>query len=265
MTHPRWCSTLNGVFLCAKCARKHQKYAKDVSLVKSIEADLWSTVELEIMKIGGNIRFKNHLQDYNIPMTTNNQQYKYYTKAAEYYRKLLLNEINHLNPNLIKPNLIIGIQLMDKYSNIFSDEASGTNINKQTYHNISSIESEKNEFNNISENQNYRNRQHNNQQNYDINEDLYNVFNSFGKFFGKVGDSISAKAKEMGLDETMKTAGEKMNDFYGKSKVFISDKTQQVKDSELFKTVKEKAEISFQNINRTFNEFMDNADSYNIN
>ena len=113
--NPRWCSINNAVLLCASCARKHQKYNKNISKVKSLEGDLWTKDEIKKLYIGGNERFNKMLTSYNIPLSNENAEYKYHTKIAGYYRNLLNEEIQGKKIiNLIKPSLKEGIELINK-------------------------------------------------------------------------------------------------------------------------------------------------------
>ena len=86
--NPKWTSINNAVFLCAKCARKHKKYPSTVSTIKSLEVDEFNKGEIVILRHGGNTRFKTLMMEYNIPLTKNNNEYKYKTKLADYYSAL---------------------------------------------------------------------------------------------------------------------------------------------------------------------------------
>ena len=48
--NPKWTSINNAVFLCAKCARKHKKYPKNVSLIKSLEVDDFNKGEILLLR-----------------------------------------------------------------------------------------------------------------------------------------------------------------------------------------------------------------------
>ena len=78
-----------------------------------------------------------------------------------------------------------------------------------------------------------------------INEELSNVATSLGKIFGRIGDGISNKVKEIGLDDKLASAGGSAKQFLMTSKEFISDKGKAVAESELFQNVKHKAESGF--------------------
>ena len=121
--NPHWCSITNAVFICPSCARTHKKFNKKISMIKSLEVDDWSKDEINILKLGGNERFNKLIKSYNIPLTKDNKEYKYYTKAAQYYRDILLEESKNKDiKNIKKPSLKEGIEILykDEYLNLFN-------------------------------------------------------------------------------------------------------------------------------------------------
>jgi len=126
-SNPHWCSITNAVFLCPSCARTHKKFNKNISTIKSLEVDDWSKEEIKILKLGGNERFTNLIKSYNIPLTKDNKEYKYYTKAAQYYRDSLIAEAKEQDvKNIKKPSLREGIEILyqDDYLNLFNKNQS---------------------------------------------------------------------------------------------------------------------------------------------
>ena len=123
--NPKWTSINNAVFLCAKCARKHKKYPQTVSLIKSLEVDEFDKGEILLLRHGGNTRFKTLMTEYNIPLTKNNNEYKYKTKLADYYRKALREETREGRSLLPKPDKRTAIQMIDDndsvVTNVFID------------------------------------------------------------------------------------------------------------------------------------------------
>ena len=112
-TDPRWCSINNAVLICTTCARTHKKFNPSISKIKSLEVDIWTKDEISFLKLGGNLRFTNLIKSYFIPLTKDNQEFKYYTKAAQYYRDILVKEFKKEDTNTIpKPSLREGIQLL---------------------------------------------------------------------------------------------------------------------------------------------------------
>ena len=123
---PKWSSINNGIFLCLKCAGIHRNLGLNISVIRSLQIDSWNEKQILFLKKGGNEKFKNFLIEYNI--TSNNSiDEKYKSKASDYYRKNLRNEVEkELNPNfslkeeLIKPDQTIGKEIID-YSKIPND------------------------------------------------------------------------------------------------------------------------------------------------
>ena len=127
--NPHWCSITNAVLLCPSCARNHKKFNINISSIKSLEVDDWSKEDIYKLKIGGNERFTKLIKSYNIPLTKDNKEYKYYTKAAQYYREILTEEVkNHDTNNIKKPTLKEGIEILfqDDYLNLFNKNQSNT-------------------------------------------------------------------------------------------------------------------------------------------
>ncbi len=163
--NPRWSSINNGVLICSKCTRKHRKYGEKISKIKSLEVDEWNNDEIKILKIGGNYRFNNLINEYNIPLTKENQEYKYYTKIAEYYRNSLKEEIKGNLSLVNRPSLKDGIKKIETEEN--------ENIKKDDNNTFENI-------NNINNNQNFSNYNINNQK--QNNNQFVNPFiNTFGQ------------------------------------------------------------------------------------
>ena len=217
--NPHWCSITNAVFICPSCARTHKKFNKKISMIKSLEVDDWSKDEINILKLGGNERFNKLIKSYNIPLTKDNKEYKYYTKAAQYYRDILLEESkNKDTKNIKKPSLKEGIEILyqDEYLNLFN----------------------KNELNEI--NSNYLNN------NNEINDK--DKKNWMDKMINKLQPDVEppkeenpSKGKQF-LNNMMYAFNDvkeltKEIDFKGKIKKageYVSDKTEQIQNSDAF-------------------------------
>ena len=239
---PYWSSVNNGVLLCAKCTRKHRKYGNKISRIKSLEVDKWEKMEILLLKLGGNSRFNNLMNEYNIPLTKENQEYKYHTKIADYYRKMLEEETKGKSISLEKPSLKDGIQKIEV------NENDNGNINFNDIQNINNMQKDFNMNNNINNNQNnfnqeQFNRNYNNySNNFNRNEDsLSNNFSnlvfSMGSFFSNVGNTISTKVK---------------------------DYNEGVRNSDIFKSISKKAENGINTIKRKANEIMDKNNNNQI-
>ena len=100
-----------------KRAKKKQNLAFKFKISeKKLDKD---SQEISILKIGGNKRFNDFVKEYGIK-EDQNKEFKYHLKLANYYRALLLAELNKENnlneyEQLLnnKPNPEIGLQIME--------------------------------------------------------------------------------------------------------------------------------------------------------
>ena len=290
--NPRWCSINNAVLLCASCARKHQKYNKNISKVKSLEGDLWTKDEIKKLYIGGNERFNKLLTSYNIPLTNENAEYKYHTKIAGYYRNLLNEELKEKKViNLIKPSLKEGIELISKedYDKLNEYIPSQDNVlqnnkninnNENNENNFSDVlnvpdnqnqnvfanpfasdfnndNTNSNNYNNFGSNNNYNNRSNFNNNNRIFDENFEQHLNEFADSMNNVITSISQKAQSIDYNKQLKNAGE-----------YIMDKKEKIENSETFKGFMSAISSGINNIVRKtedfFNESLD-SNLYNVN
>eukprot|EP00828_Plagiopyla_frontata_P030420 TRINITY_DN3960_c0_g1_i1.p4 TRINITY_DN3960_c0_g1~~TRINITY_DN3960_c0_g1_i1.p4 ORF type:complete len:136 (-),score=39.49 TRINITY_DN3960_c0_g1_i1:234-641(-) len=72
--------------------------------------DTWSTAQLNLMKVGGNERLKDFFDTYEIK-DNSPPEFRFQTKAAIYYRKLLKAEVLNLPIDLDKPSLEEGLAM----------------------------------------------------------------------------------------------------------------------------------------------------------
>lgn len=79
------------------CVGVHRTLGAHLSFVRSVNLDAWNEKQLKCMTVGGNKKFKDFLAIYDLDNET--IDYKYQTKAAEYYRKKV-NTFVAENPNL---------------------------------------------------------------------------------------------------------------------------------------------------------------------
>lgn len=117
--NPLFTSINNAIFLCENCANMHKALGPNISIVKSLTNDQFSQDEVNLLRIGGNFRFNNLISEYGIT-SDQNKEFKYHLKIADYYRKLLIAELNKVNnPNEYeqllnnKPSPEIGLQIME--------------------------------------------------------------------------------------------------------------------------------------------------------
>lgn len=239
-SNPRWCSIQNGVFLCTKCARKHKFFSSNVSSIRSLEIDIFSKDDLTLLRLGGNARFNALMHEYNIPLTADNQKYKYHTVIADYHRKCLHEEVLNGGCLLDKPDLKSGIALIAETEQVKQPPQQQSFINNNT---ITPLY-DPNMFSSVPPNVERVDVQQEKKE-VNINEEFMNVASSLGKIFGRIGSGISNKVKEIGLDDKLASAGDSAKQFLMTSKEFISDKGKAVAESELFQNVKQKAESGF--------------------
>ena len=220
--NPHWCSITNAVFICPSCARTHKKFNKKISMIKSLEVDDWSKDEINILKLGGNDRFNKLIKSYNIPLTKDNKEYKYYTKAAQYYRDILLEESKNKDiKNIKKPSLKEGIEILyqNEYLNLFN-------------------KNELNDLNNINNNDTNNSNQIKNEENKSWMDKMINKLQpdveppkeenpSKGKQFLNnmmyAFNDVKELTKEIDFKGKIKKAGE-----------YVSDKTEQIQNSDAF-------------------------------
>ena len=88
----RWTSLNNAIFLCHECSEEHKEIeSSGNNIIKSISLEQWTKNQLNLMKVGGNKRLKNFLQEHNLPNNINKKTL-YNSKLLLYYRKLLKSE-----------------------------------------------------------------------------------------------------------------------------------------------------------------------------
>lgn len=105
----QWASVSHGIFLCLECSGQHKSLGTHISFVRSINMDLWSPIQLHIMQIGGNRRFREFLNSYELP-TSYDIMDRYYTRASDYYRQLLKAESEGRRLHFPPPGQAEGIE-----------------------------------------------------------------------------------------------------------------------------------------------------------
>ena len=246
--NPHWCSITNAVFLCPSCARTHKKFNKKISTIKSLEVDDWSKEEISILKIGGNERFNNFIKSYNIPLTKDNKEYKYYTKAAQYYRDILIEEARNKDlKNIIKPSLREGIEILyqDEYLNLF-------NKNQLNDPNIQDELSSNNNKTNKPENKNWVDKIVDKLE-PDITPLKVDNQSKGKQFFNNMMSTINdvkERTKEIDLKSKFKKAGE-----------YVQDKTEQIQNSSAFNRFMNAVSIGIDNVIQTTDKLLFKNDS----
>ena len=212
---PKWASMNNGVFLCLKCAGIHRSFGMSISLIRSLQIDSWTDNQLLFLTKGGNKNFKKNLTEFNIDPSTTNLDLKYKSKAADYYRRYLKNEVdresdsNYVPTQIMKPELNIAQEIIE-------------------------TEEEKKEVNQ-------------NEEKVEEQKPKNKFFGFMSSVFTKVKEGTSSAAKnvekgltDLKLGEKIKVAGSAIADAAVTSGHFIADKTQQAVNSEFVQNISKK-------------------------
>lgn len=82
---PQWASVTYGILICMNCTSVHRSMGVSISQVRSINLDIWTEKHIAMMRVGGNLQFKEFLEKYNLE--NEEPKVKYQTKAAQFYRR----------------------------------------------------------------------------------------------------------------------------------------------------------------------------------
>ena len=233
--NPKWASINIGIILCLKCAGIHRGFGLQISTIRSLQVDSWTEKQVKYLSQGGNDRFKNFLSEYKIDPSSSNEL-KYKSKATEYYRNLLRNEVEKffdekfVGNDIPKPDLDTGIQILEIKQN-------DKEINNKFY-----IGSD-----------NQKQKQSDN-----------SFFSNVGSFFKETFDTVSKNMNEINFSEKIVNAGNAMIDFAKNSGEFIVNKTKEAVNSETMQNIKKGAESGFNTIVEK-SKILLNIDQHEIN
>ena len=96
---PDWASVNHGTLVCLRCAGRHRALGVHISTIKSLNMDAWEPQHVIAMILGGNAQLKGFftrqkIENYAI-------EYLYVrTRAADFYRKKLKEQVRDLNGDL---------------------------------------------------------------------------------------------------------------------------------------------------------------------
>ncbi len=224
--NPKWASINNGIILCLKCAGIHRSFGLQISTIRSLQVDSWTEKQVKYLSLGGNKKLKDFLSEYKIEPSSS-VDLKYKSKAAEYYRCSLKNEVEksfddkYVPAEMEKPDIETGVKLIEiKQNNM--------------------------EINN----------------NYIIGSDNQNQKQNDNSFFGTMGtffkdftnyakdavDNVSKNFNEVKIADTVINAGNAMLDFAKTGGEFIYNKSVEAYNSELVQNITKGAESGFNTI-----------------
>ncbi len=224
--NPKWASLNNGIILCLKCAGIHRSFGLQISIIRSVQVDSWTEKQVKYLSLGGNNIFKTFLSEYKIDPTSS-FELKYKSKAAEYYRCTLKNQVEKIFDEkykpieMEKPNLETGVEIIEIKQN-------DKEIDNNSYIG--------------SDNQNQKQ-----------NDDSF--FGAMGAFFKDFSsyakdayDTVSKNINEVKFADTVIGAGNAMLDFAKSSGEFIVNKTKEAANSDIVKNITKGAESGFNSI-----------------
>jgi hypothetical protein len=186
-----------------------------ISQIRSLQIDTWNDIQLLYLSKGGNNNFNKNLSEFNIDSSSVSLEVKYKSKAADYYRRYLKNEVDKESDAKYVPTQIIKPELYEAQE-------------------ILEIEEENKE-----ENQNLNKKEEKNEK-----KSFFGIMRSV---LNKVKDSTTSAVKsvEKGFNdykigEKLKVAGNAITGAAKTSGNFIADKTQKAVNSEFVQNITKK-------------------------
>lgn len=108
---PKWAAVTYGILLCDTCAEDHRSLGIAISFVRGLDEEGWTVKQLKSMTEGGNKALEEFFAVYKIARTAP-INFKYRTKAAEYYRAKNKKLAAGDRPDTEPPELMLGLTLM---------------------------------------------------------------------------------------------------------------------------------------------------------
>jgi hypothetical protein len=91
--NPEWASVTHGCLLCLQCSGRHRSFGVRTSVVRSVDMDHWTPVEILAMLEGCNEQLTNFFDRHQMGRTSNVASRRYHTKAALFYRTHLSKHV----------------------------------------------------------------------------------------------------------------------------------------------------------------------------
>lgn len=203
---PKWASLNNGIFLCLKCAGLHRNFGLNISIIRSLQIDSWDDKQIMYIKKGGNANYKKLLKEYNL-LSTNSLDLKYKTKAADYYRKKLRQDVekemnaDYKEVEIEKPDITTGLEIMETKTNnneVVNTDVIGSGVKPQE------------------------------QKNESFFGFMGNFFKSAGQKVIETSKEVSKKVQDLDIGTKLKETGQKTIEIAKKSGQFVVEGTQKV-------------------------------------
>jgi hypothetical protein len=190
------------VFVCLKCAGIHRSFGVKVSFIRSLTIDSWDDEQLLYLRQGGNRRFRDFLNSYNVPENAT-MDFKYMIRASNWYRRKLGSEISGLSIETA-PDKISGLEMLEFNIN----PSPSIFLYKIAFDNSSPICSD-----------------------LPRPEKKGGFFDKMSNFFDKAKDQVGVavkkvgeKVKEMEIGDKLKSTGEKTIDIMKTAGGFVVEK-----------------------------------------
>ena len=123
----KYISVNNAVLICEECAREHRNLPSGISYVMSISdaGESYSLQKIELLKFGGNLRFREFLDFYKVDDETSHNyglsvfqdwpiRDKYATNACKYYRHKIQMLARQETPRMEPPELAEAKVILDE-------------------------------------------------------------------------------------------------------------------------------------------------------
>ena len=208
---PTWTSINNGVFLCLKCAGVHRNFGLEISVIRSLQIDSWDDKQIMYLKKGGNYTYQEMLIEYNL-CNLNTIELKYKTKAADFYRKKLYQEVEK------EMNSLYEIQEINK-----PDISVGSEVLKEK-----EIQNEVTNNDIIGNTKKVNNNNNHNEYQESFMGYIGGIFLGAGKSVYDLAGGVSKKVGELELNNKIYETGKNVFDLAKKSGTYIAETTMQI-------------------------------------